>query len=667
MVDFKPFGQAVENQFTGMAKQNLFVVGGDNGGDALWEHYLKSFPEGTNPIYKQRCEHDCNCCKNFIRNLGRVVTLKDGKVTTVWDINADALETPYKEVAKAMAAWVRSQPLTRLFRSTEKSYGQKISRTMVDGKVHTWDHFFGEFKAPHFAGIRADEQRGQFAINVGVFRRALNELTLEAVNDVLDLIKDKALYRGEEHKTVLEGFKALKTKFLTLKTEYERNNFAFEHVNATGALIRNTAIGTLLVDLSDGKDLENAVKSFETKVAPMNYRRTTAIITPKMVENALKELRELNLEPALERRLARLSDVSINDVIWADSRFKSKMKGGLEDLLMAAATSAVPTNVEKNAIEIGVEEFFSKIVPKSSGIRLFLRSIHAGNFVTLTAPVHPDAGRLFTWDNNFAWSYDGNVTDSIQEKVKAAGGKINAKLRFSLAWFNYDDLDFHVMTPRGNHICFSNKAGVLDVDMNVSPTTRQPVENLAFNTLETGTYILWVKQFTKRETSDPGFTVEFADEVQVKQVSYKKGVVGEVHVGKFIVKNGKIDSYTLGPDILEGGSSIEKWGVKTETFVPVQTIMFSPNYWGENKIGNKHWIFALEGCKTAAPARGIYNEFLRGDLNKHRKVFELLGNKTQCPVTDDQISGIGFSSTKGESALFEVSKEGKTLRYNVKF
>lgn len=48
--------------------------------------YLASFPPGTNPIYKTNTEHDCTCCKNWIRNLGNVVAIVDGRMETMWDI-----------------------------------------------------------------------------------------------------------------------------------------------------------------------------------------------------------------------------------------------------------------------------------------------------------------------------------------------------------------------------------------------------------------------------------------------------------------------------------------------------------------------------------------------------------------------------------------------------
>ena len=59
-------------------------------------------------------------------------------------------------------------------------------------------------------------------------------------------------------------------------------------------------IGTLLVDLASGVDLEAAVRSFESKVAPANYKRPTALITQSMIDSALEKLSELGLEDAVK-------------------------------------------------------------------------------------------------------------------------------------------------------------------------------------------------------------------------------------------------------------------------------------------------------------------------------------------------------------------------------
>ena len=63
----------------------------------------------------------------------------------------------------------------------------------------------------------------------------------------------------------------------------------------------------------------------------------------------------------------------------------------------------------------------------------------------------------------------------------------------------------------------------------------------------------------------------------------------------------------------------------------------------------------LDHCVNPNNTRGVYNEFLRGDLTPHRKVFELLGDKMKCATTDHQLSGLGFSSTKRDEIICKVS------------
>jgi HEAT repeat protein len=69
----------------------------------------------------------------------------------------------------------------------------------------------------------------------------------------------------------------------------------------------------------------------------------------------------------------------------------------------------------------------------------------------------------------------------IVTRVKNAGGKIG-RVTVSLAWKNKNDLDLHVLTAKGEDICFHNRrsscGGLLDVDENVKPTTSSPVENV---------------------------------------------------------------------------------------------------------------------------------------------------------------------------------------------
>ena len=83
-------------------------------------------------------------------------------------------------------------------------------------------------------------------------------------------------------------------------------------------------------------------------------------------------------------------------------------------------------------------------------------------------------------------------------------------------------------------------------------------------------------------------------------------------------------------------------------------MMMSPNFWDDLNVGNKHYFFMLENCKNEDKARGFFNEFLKSELDAHRKVIEVVGSKMRTDESDQQLSGLGFSSTQRNSVLCKV-------------
>ena len=681
------FYKLVADTFQALVKNhNVFVVAVE--GDALWAAYLAAFPEGSNPLFKQKTEHDCASCRHFIRRAGNVVVLDDlGKVHTVWDQAAEKAPEPYQTVATQLRDLLRSADIADLFRVglNETSFGAVQTRSFEKETGHalTWNHLHtGEIPR----NLRTDSPeavRGDYRTTVQVFERGLVEFTPDAVETVRGLLNTNALYRGEEHKPALLEFQKVQNAYFA-KGPGHKDRFVWANAANRAARFRNTVIGTLVQDLSEGRDLEQAVKAFETKVAPQNYKRTTALITPGMVKKAMETIEALGLEPALERRFAVLTDISVTDVKWVDGQVKPLMKGGLADVLMKHATAG-RTNTAKDegrAEDINLDDFVARILPETTGMELFFKSEHAGNLMSLTAPVHPEPKQLFRWTNDFAWSYGGNVADSIRERVKKAGGKVDgAVLRVSLSWFNYDDLDLHIHEPpaRGmnafrEHIHFRNKqgwtGGTLDVDMNAgSGQTREAVENIVWSSsLPDGAYRVVVNNYSHRETSDPGFVIEVENEGKLSHFAYNKGVrnAQDIAVVTLSLKEGKVVDFTVDdPAITAANISQEKWGLKTEQYVKVSAVTLSPNYWGENSVGNKHTFFVLEGAKNDEATRGFYNEFLNPHLEPHRKVFEVIGDKTKCRPTEGQLSGLGFSSTKKDTFLVRVQQGKKQRVFNV--
>lgn len=686
---FPTFAKIVAASFQSIVKApQVYVTGVD--GDELYRRYITAFPEGTNPVYRKQTEHECSSCRHFIRRAGNVVAIDDGgAVRTVWDEAAFRAPYPYNAVADTLRDVVCAEGISDLYRVSQKenSFGAAATRSMDEGgKAITHNHLYTDAIPKSLQAASPDQVRGDYRTTVQVFTRGLVELSPSAIDTVLSLIEANNLYRGAEHRTAIVQFKAAQSAYLQMpEGSRGRNTFAWTHATGPASRFRNTVIGTLVQDLSEGVDVERAVASFEQKVAPTNYKRTSAIITPMMVKKAMETIKDLWLEGALERRFAVIGDVSVNDVLWVDGSVKPAMKGGLADVLMKTATASNPQSTKKDeerAEDIGLDDFIEEVLPTTTGMEILLKGEHLGNLMSLTAPVHSEPRQLFRWDNDFAWSYAGGVADGIAERVKRAGGKVDgATLRVSLSWFNFDDLDLHIHEPSGrglagvrDHIYYANKhgasGGVLDVDMNAGGgTTREPVENVVWmDKMPSGAYRVVVNNYAKRESSNVGFVVEIENAGKLSHYSYNKAVLDrqDVHVVTLRVKEGRIDSVEMGnPTITASNISQTRWGLTTEQYVPVDVVTLSPNYWGDNAVGNMHTFFVLRGAQNDEPTRGIYNEFLHPRLEPHRKVFEVIGDKTKCQPTDGQLSGLGFSSTKKTSFFVRVQQGKKQRVFNV--
>ena len=652
---FDTFAAQIHKNYNELAKHELFVTQTTDGEgeDAvtLWDRYLAAFPEGTNPIFRTKPENDCNCCKNFVKNIGNLVCVVDGVVHTVWE-NCEEVPEPFRTVAATMHELVSKAAIVSVFRTEEPSFGKE--RTLdAHNKDLIWKHFSATIKARH----RGDpSNRGALDSRAHVLNRGMKKINLENLTDLIDLINDNGLYRGAEFLAGLTKFKALKQKYLDYPNP---ENFGWEYLNAEGATVGNSVIGTLLQDLAEGIDLSNAVTRFEVKM--YNYKRPSPVVTPKMIDRALETIRSLDMESALERRFAKLHDLNVNDVLWVDNTASPQMQDGLKALLMDSVRT--PTASTRNATSLNMEELLA-LKPKE--ISVVLGNEHLSNFVSLTAPVHPELNSLFNWDNSFGWSYDGEVTDSIKVRVVKAGGNVAAKLRCSLAWYNTDDLDIHSNGPDG-HIYHGRRKDVLDVDMNINAysAVKNPVENLSWKSPQDGVYNISVRNFNRRNTTDVGCELEIEFAGNIHNFTYPNTVIGEVPIASITVYRGVVTSVVAHQGVISKAAAVTpKWGVKTNTPQPVDTILLSPNHWeNSSKTGNKHWFFILKDCKNPDPVRGIYNEFLHPRFHEHRKVFELLGSKTKCPYSEEQLSGVGFSST--QRASMNVLVDGRP--YKVEF
>lgn len=670
-MEFSGFEKALQENFAKMTKgaAHLFEVEIDK--EEMWNLYLDSFPAGTNEIYRECREYDCSCCKQFIKRIGNAVVIKDNKVHTIWDVNVG--DTTFQPVADALSAYLKNHTVTDVYVSREKKIGtDKSYEQLENGKIQTYEHFYLELpdKLVFDKARSAGDVKGVFRDTRNVFRRSLEEITEESVMTVLELISQNSLYRGEEWKAVLTEFLKYKKSYEKLGSAEEKENFAWEKSAAAGQAvgrIRNHSMGTLLVNISEGMELDEAVRKYEQIVAPVNYKRPKAIFTKKMLEDAKKKIGELGYMPSLERRFATLDDISINNILFSNKDAQKRISDVNDIFAEMERDIAINPKKFSRVEEVSADDFVKKVLPAAKEVEIFFENRHYANMVSLIAPKNADAPTMFKWNNGFSWAYSGNITDSdIKENVKSAGGAVDGVLRFSIQWndmgdWDRNDLDAHCKEPSKEEIMFSHKIssrtkGALDVDIINPIQNKAAVENITWaskQTMDKGNYLFFVHQYRNRGGKN-GFRAEIEFDGHIYQFDYAKELrqSEDIPVAEVTFDG---ENFSI-KELLSSNVSVrEIWGVKTNQFIPVSVVMYSPNYWDEQDgIGHRHYFFMLKDCINTELPNGFYNEFLKNELTEHKRVFEALGSRMHVEDAADQLSGIGFSATKRNDVLVKV-------------
>ena len=639
--------------------------------DLLWDLYLNSIPTEHNKIFRKRRQYDCSTCRHFFRNVGALAAIDGGRLVTIWDVESG--DQDFDRVAGILSEYVKRNGIANVFAIKVPEAGLDSNREMTEsGEIIKWEHFNVRIPRKYQSSLSASVEsiKGNAKTTRDAFARNLQEVTPDAIDTVLELINQGSLYRGEEYKRVVFTFRQWKKEYDLIPDAAARDIFIWDKIgkNADPAAlkIRGTAIGTLLTDISGGMDLDSAVRRYETVVAPTNYKRSKPIFTQEMLASAQKTITELGYLDSLSRRFANADDITVGNILYRNADTARRMDGGIFEMLAREATGK-PRQFSK-VEEIGIEDFIENVIPTANEIEAYVQNRHVPNFCSLIAPVYKDSKTMFKWGNNFSWAYSGNVTDSIlKQNVKKAGGNVEGVLRFSIQWndldgFDQNDMDAHCKTPHGE-IYYRQKnvyGGALDVDI-IHPVKGQPaVENITWADMKylNGNYEFFVHKYSDRGGRS-GFRAEIEFDGIIYSYDCREMFKGNKPVATVTVNNGK---FFIKHHMPNSESTREVWGIQTNNFVPVSVICYSPNYWDhQNGIGNKHYMFMLKDCVNPEMPNAWYNEFLNSDLYPaHRKVMEVMGLKAHVQDTNDQLSGLGFSSTLRNELVVRV--KGATER-----
>ena len=238
-MEFQHFANKLANNVSKITRgqTHLFVTGVNP--DDLWNLYLDSFPEGMNPIFRERREYDCSCCRQFIRSFGNVVAIENNQVISIWDF--DIADAGYQVVIDALSAFVKSEPVQDVFVSPTRKFGLKKNvEVREDASLLTWYHYYATV-ADSVEVVAQDalaSVRGRLRESRQVLERSLTEISLEAVETVLELIAQKSLYRGEEWCDALKAFRKVHKAYGDFPKN-ERANFCWTTSLKNAAISRS--------------------------------------------------------------------------------------------------------------------------------------------------------------------------------------------------------------------------------------------------------------------------------------------------------------------------------------------------------------------------------------------------------------------------------------------
>lgn len=671
-------------------------------GDEIWDLYLRSFTKENDPVFRDPAssEHNCNHCKNFIRKYGNIVAIDEKyNIITMFDVTTDE---EYQDTANALSAAIKASEITEVFfetfnelnslpyescskdnavfqlgvKSNVKRYTKEEAEkygVVQPNEIKTFDHMhlFVDKLFVNTSGNSVESIMGGYRDAKNVFQRAMESISLDTLKLVRDLINQGSLLDGTTHLFKIDQMIPLKVQYDALAVGQRDNWCWVKSYNLSIAKFRNELIGVLCSDLSEGMELNDACKTWNKRVDPANYMKATAPITKKQIAEAKAFVEENGYTESFDRRLATIDDIKASEILHLNAG-----NGEIKSVSIFDSVKSTSTRHKKSEFdgveEVSIEKFMKDILPTCTSVEAFLTNGHQGNLVSLTTARMENSKPIFKWNNNYSWTFNGNLAgkSQIKEAVKSFGGKVDGVLRFSIMWSgdgsDNSDLDAHCEEPTG-HIYFSSKrlgnGGNLDVDIRQplqECSGKEAVENITYPQLrgmKDGSYRFYVNQFAASRSKGFKAEIEFNGETYLYE--YNAPVSGNVRVAEVFLKDGVFSIKHWMPE--SSVSSKELYGLETNQFHKVNLVCLSPNHWGNNNVGNKHYFFMLDGCTSPESIRGFHNENLLPELAQHRKVLEVLGMTNMIDSTKRQSSGLGFNSTVREELVVKLQGTHKRM------
>jgi hypothetical protein len=389
---------------------------------SLYDVFLDALPPG------RRQHYECRPCRTFVDRFGGLVTIEpDGQARSLLWNAWTAPAVFFAGAIRAVAAALSKAKVTGVFLSSEKVWGVPSTKS-AKSPSGAWHHMHivPDVDMVHRPTVLLTSAKvmAEKVHDYGMLQRGLAEFPVEIVQQAHTLLTTGGLYRSEKCIGVAKWLLDLHEARLATKHKVHRENLVWRAVATAPAgfpHVRTTMIATLFEDIVARKDFANIKRSFDAKMAPLQYMRPQAAPTDGQLAAAESIIAKLGAAGALARRYARLEDV-VSKAIWTPKPpSEPSVQAGVFDHLRKGPKTQETIDVPTQTLTW--EKFRRTVLPTAQKIEMLVPDI--GNFFAFVTAVNHEAPPILQWDiegrrNPVSWYlYNGG---SPATRWKLAGG-----------------------------------------------------------------------------------------------------------------------------------------------------------------------------------------------------------------------------------------------------
>lgn len=346
----------------------------------LWSTYMRCLPAAD------RQHHNCRTCRAFIERFGGIVAVDaNSEVTPLAWFARHSTPAYYRKAIDALHALVSHAAIAGPFLPNHVRLGTKFD----GGWSHLCVDIHGSQVTKH-PTMSNGQREAQMLQERDMADRATERYSSTIITAAKTIVRSGALHRPDGIAAHLDWF-----------ADYRKANdvkrwHMIRFAPAGFAHIANCMAGALLDDVRT-KTTDEVVRAFNERMQGDNYMRPKAAPAEGTIAQAEKLAEQLNLMPALARRVAHMADVQEwlwePQLEWKKSREESTAVGAFAHLRTPKPSQGI------GHIPLGAmtwRKFYRDILPTAD--KIFVTVPEIDNYACLATAVNPDSRPILQWD-----------------------------------------------------------------------------------------------------------------------------------------------------------------------------------------------------------------------------------------------------------------------------